>query len=841
MLRFIRHAQFRVVFTALLFSVCPAHADVARPSIWVKESERVVILDKIRTEPWARSLFDELERRVEPLASETVDTRHQLVSQLPLLWKQGKGQQPILPVFRVKTGGGTETQLTAVVKALQDGVDCGVMYYLTQQEKYGMCGADILFTVINALQAMPVNKQGGFNSGWMFPNDHLYEARVIGAQLPVIYDFVHTYVEAGGKVYDVVTEQLVPFDSRVAQTTFETYIWLALNQGLLDSNWPVLESSSLVHNILALDDPEKIRETLPYYTQIDTEHQASLRMVSEMFEKEGDIWPESLGYSRHVAAYSVYLMTLLDRYDPSLKLGAKYPNIPAAFMSYYDLQFPNEEYPFFGDGHRTYKIEYSALEMSYLLGQLNDDKKLQTNFGNYLTSSIQKGRYDRGHLHDRSYGPSPYFTPTQLLWYPEKIASSAAVDIAPPRPRTKRLEFAGMNIQRNISKTDPVTNSLMAFVAGGSYIHGHASGMDTELYGQGYVLGVDSGKSTYRTDIHENYYRIFAGHNSVISNGASASQGDWINLGINKVEALATEPAYNEPGVAENYSFSTSTFFDEFNLVAPAYHQRTMALVRVSDTQGYYLDIFKAKSDTPDQFHDFVYHNIGDNVEVTSQGQPVTMRPDPERYQGSNKIKWILQRQYKHPGWHFFKDVKSSGLVTQPLEATFTANKLEDQVIYMRAIMPADSGLEITTTMAPKTYGSPGAYKEEETPTMVLRRQGEAWKNPFVVAFESKKQGEDYAVQSVERIEQNGHFKGAKVTVVVAGRQRTQFVLMQDNESAVFEDQALGLIFKGHFAIVTIDENRQLVDMYIGQGSQLQYQSKTLVAESPSQSAYQKF
>ena len=179
--------------------------------------------------------------------------------------------------------------------------------------------------------------------------------------------------------------------------------------------------------------------------------------------------------------------------------------------------------------------------------------------------------------------------------------------------------------------------------------------------------------------------------------------------------------------------------------------------------------------------------------------------------------------------------------MTKPLEATFTANKLEDKAIYMRVIMPADSGLEITTSMAPKTYGSPEAYKNEETPTIVLRRRGEAWNNPFVVAFESKKQGENYAVQSVERIEQNGHFKGAKVTVMVAGKQFTQYVLMQDNESATFEDEALGLIFNGHFAIVMLDENRQLVDMYIGRGSKLQYRSKTLLAESSSQSAYQKF
>ena len=69
--------------------------------------------------------------------------------------------------------------------------------------------------------------------------------------------------------------------------------------------------------------------------------------------------------------------------------------------------------------------------------------------------------------------------------------------------------------------------------------------------------------------------------------------------------------------------------------------------------------------------------------------------------------------------------------------------------------MPADSGIEITTNMAPKSYGVPKAYKKDKTPTMVLRRQGDAWNNPFVVTYESKKQGEDYAVQSVTRINSN--------------------------------------------------------------------------------------
>lgn len=824
---------------SLFFQTATAN-EIERPSIWVKSNERSQILEKIHTEDWAKALFKEMQQRVDKYANERPKVRRNTLQELPLIWLEDKSQPPTLPNFRVK-GGGNSEQLKLTVKSLQDGVDCGVLYFLTQKNKYAACGADILYTFINALSHMKVHKDGPMNASWMFPTDHLYEARVIGAQLPIIYDFVYPYLKSGGKVYDIASDQLTAFNFNAAQNTFETYVWLALNKGLFDSNWPVLESSSLVHNILALDDAEKIQSYLPYYTHINTKNQASLKKVAQNFANEGDMWPESFQYSQHVAAYSVYLMTLLDRYDPSLKLGAKYPNIPAAFKSYYDLQFPNGDYPFIGDGHRTYPVEYSALEMSYLLAKLNDNKKQQLEFGNYLASSIKQGVYHRDHLHKRSYKAAPYFTPTQLLWYTNKIESSGEVDVAPPRPRTKRLEHAGMNIQRNTTFKNPEKNSLMGFMAGGSYIHGHASGIDMELYGQGYVLGVTGGKSKYRTDIHENYYRIFASHNTVVSNGASASKGGWINLGINKVEAVALEPAYGKPGVSPKHSFTTSSFYDKFNLVAPAQHQRTLALIKVSDTQGYYLDIFRAKSESKNQFHDYIYHNLGDNLEIQFSDNTDQFKNNPTRYQASANLPWTLQRQYRHPGWHFFNEVKTHSQTQNGFNATFSASELTDRAIYMRATVPAGLPLEVTKAKAPQSYGAAEPYNKKPTPTMVLRKQGDAWQHPFVVAFESKSEGQQYVVQKIERIIEDNAFKGVKVALLVDGSQLTQYVIVQEDINQVFEDSASGIYFKGRFAIITVSANNQVTDMYIGQGHHLKYQDTVLKPSLGQTSAYSKF
>ncbi|MBR9908813.1 MAG: hypothetical protein GYB33_00500 [Gammaproteobacteria bacterium] len=825
------------LFALTFISFNVAAEEIERPSIWVKNTERAQILQKINTQTWAKSLFRELAHRVDEQAHESEKKRRKALETLPLIWHDDKTKSPTLPNFRVKNGG-TDEQLMQVVKSLQDAVDCGVLYYLTQKTRYATCGADILHTFVQALKQQKLQKNGGMNSGWMFPTDHLYEARVIGAQLPIIYDFVAPYLRAGGKVYDLASGGLADFDFKQSQNVFKTYIWLALNKGLLDSNWPVLESSSLLNNILALDSKKEIEQHLPYYTHIDTKHQASLATVAKSFANEGDIWPESFQYSRHVAGFSVYLMTLLDRNDSALHLGNKYPNIPAAFTSYYNLQYPNNDYPFIGDGHRQYKIDYADFEMSLLLAKLNGNKQQAETFSNYLNSSIKEGFYNRGHLHPRSYGASPYYTPLQLLWFVDKIDSTAEVDVTPPRPRTKRLEYAGMNIQRNISQQNPVKNSLMGFVAGGSYIHGHASGMDMELYGQGHVLGIDGGKGKYTTAIHENYYRLFAAHNTVISNGASASKGGWINLGINRVQSVAMEPAPDDAGVSPNHSFSTSSFYDEFNLVAPAQHERTLALIKLSETKGYYLDIFRAKNDTDGQFHDYVYHNIGDRLDVTSNANSVDMEKDGTRYQASAQIPWQVHENYQHPGWHFFEDVKTTPVSSQQYEATFTATKLGNKKVFMRALIPAGLALEVTQVKAPKAYGASEPYNNKTLPAFLLRHNGEAWSNPYTVVYESLTEGENYAVQSVDRLMTNGIFKGVKVSVIVAGKELTQYILVQENINDIYQDKSTGIYFQGQFAIITLDSTQTPTEMYLGSGKRLNYNDYNVPINNGSTSGY---
>jgi hypothetical protein len=723
-----------------------------------------------------------------------------------------------------------------MMKGLQDGIDCGVLYYLTEEVRYAECAADILATFVNALAKTEVSESHVFNGGWIYKDNHLLEARIVGAQIPIIYDFIHSYLKNGGLVYDLASGELRAFDFDAAQDVFRTYVSLALNRGLLDSNWPVLESPSLVHNILALDDENERASMLLYYLEKDTDHQASLRMIAEMYKSPGDIWPESLNYSRHVTFLSIYVMTALDRIYPDLRLGERYPNIVESLHSFYNLQFPNGDYPFFGDGHRHYEVEYEFHEMALQLALLNKNESQTEMLSDFLSASIAGDRYDRGALAERRFAPSPYLIPLRLLWSLDAIDGDQNIDLAPPRPRTNHLPHAGMTIQRNISEEYPEKDSLMAFIAGGSYIHGHASGMDMELYGQGYVLGIDGGKGLYGTDIHENFYRLFAAHNTVISNGASGSSGGWINMGINRVEPVALEPAAGAAGVSPKHSFMTSRFYDEFNLVAPAEHQRTIALIKLTDSRGYYLDVFRARSDTLAEFHDYLYHNIGDKLHVASGGETLPMTRDDDRYQASDQIPWVYHDVYQHPGWHFFDDVRSSSSSEAPYEVVFTANKLGDHPVVMRALVPAGLTSEISQMQAPKSYGAPEPYNEEPLPTFALRHYGETWSNPFAVVYESYT--DKPSIESVQRLMDEGEFKGVTVVSNVDGRRLTQHVLMQELMDDEYVDQERGITFKGLFAVITVEEGGALLDAYIGSGHYINYNGVTVNADEDSRAVY---
>lgn len=828
--------QRKIIFIiVILFRILTIQAQ-ERPFIWVTQSEREDILEKIDKQPWAASLYNSFLQRLDVEFSQHQKDPHAFLMGMMLNVEAATpGMSPPLKVVDYKNRYSRDGRKMAKLhmRYLQVAIDCGMVYYLTQEEKYAQCALDILNAFVVGLNQLSLDENTSIG-GWLYTGgQHLREAREIGAQVPMIYDFVSPFIKKGGKPYDLGSQAKVEFPHEEAQNVFRTYVKLAIERGHIGSNWSVLESPSMVQNLLALEDEKERIEFLKIYLTEGSDKQDPLAVIANNFQKEGDVYPETSQYSSGVASLTTYLLTILTKYDPSLQLGKKYENIPMALSRWEDMKYPNDEIVVFGDGHRYGGTDYTDCEAAYYLGEIEGIKKLIDKNGRLINTAIMAGDYERGQLGDRPLDQHSYFEPLSLLWFLDDIEGNIELI---EQPRTDNLRHASLFLQRNLSETKKPEDGLMCFVGGAHMVHGHANGMDMELYGKGYVLGVDHGRGRYQTELHENYSRLFAAHNTVIVNGSSRSKGGWVNLGINPVQLVGMEPMLNKEAVSPYHSFTQTSFVDDKGDLAEAVQQRTMALIRTSPTTGYYVDVFRSKSEMRDEYHDYLYHNIGDQVEYLNED--IQLNSTPERYMENAHNPWVQNRQYRHPGWHYFEDVHSSSTYSKDVKARFSAEKLGKEPIYMNMYIPGEENREYTKVKAPQTFEAPKPYWNKPTPTIVIRKEGEAWEKPFVVVYEPYKGSiENSSIQSVEKIQQEGIYKGLKVTSNTGTQTLVQYIITQEKKK-VLKDKKLGLTFSGTFAIITTDANGNALNIYMGEGTKLKYKNVSIEAKDQALGAY---
>ncbi|WP_445736602.1 heparinase II/III domain-containing protein [Mariniflexile sp.] len=817
--------KYLVLNIFMLFFISNLLAQEAeRPFIWVKQSERSQILEKIAQEPWATSLYTKFLNRADEDFNVYQKSPELFLKKLPFNWEAQKPTQ--IPPLKIIIRTGPQEKLSAPKKyieySLQVAIDCGVLYYLTNDEKYAQCGLDILHTFIETISQLPYPTESG-NNGIIYPEDHLYESRVINAQIPIIYDFITPFIKKGGMPYDFVKNKKVLFNNAKAQKVFKNYVELVINQGMTGSNWSVLEAPSMVQNLLALDNVSDRKKYINVYLNEGSPRQDPLSTIASFYKNPGDVYPETSNYSNAVASYSTVLMTMLTKYDPSLNLIEKYPNIPLGLSRWEAMKYPNGELVRFGDAPRTGGTSYAYCEYAYYLGEITETPDYKKTFGYLIATAISEDTYQRDELNPRSFPSRVYFEPLQLLWYSENLKGEI---IPQKQPRTDNLVHASVFLQRNESADENPENGLMCFVGGAAMVHGHATGMNMELYGKGQVLGVDNGNGNYKLDLHENYSRLFAAHNTVIVNGNSQSEGGWANLGQNPVELVSMEPMPLKEAVSPNFSFTQTSFLDDKGDKAEAEEQRTLALIRTSETTGYYVDVFRSKSKLPNQYHDYLYHNIGDAL--VFENKDLTLVPTPNRYMANANNKWVANRTYRHPGWHFFENVETSSQYNKEVRATFNTEKMDGKPIYMSLHIPGFDDREYTKVKAPLTFSAPKPYDTLATPTLVIRKNGEAWIAPFVVVYEPYNETpNNKSVQSVEKLMQDGIYKGLKIKSKTSNGLITQYIITQA-EHELYENKENGIIFKGVFAIITLDRNEELTEMYIGNGEELHFKNNSI-------------
>jgi hypothetical protein len=784
--------------------------DADRPFIWVRPSERAAILAKMSGQTWAASAYNTLLSRTLSEVSRHQTNRDAFLRELPVTWGTTPARFKTVPAYE-----SAAVREPAAAK-FDLGLNAAVLYYITADPKYARLAADVLHNSLKTL-AVVAPSTNLANGGWIIQDDFLLEARAVGNQLPIIYDFVRPFL-TNNQVYDVQTGGLVNFNFTTAQTVFRTYYELARDHGQPESNWSTLESNCMLNNLLALNDPEEREAALQLFLNTGTDRQSSLDNDYRNFPAPDSIWPESLQYAVDVVTIRSTQLVTLDRYDPTLNLLASYPNYPASLERTSFLRYPNGQQISFGDGSRNAPGEpYFEYEIVYQQAKKAGLTSLVAQFGARIARGVRDGRYNRAQLPDYS-SLGMHNEPLHLLLFSPSVGEAPVDQVL---PRTDRVPFAGVALQRNPAPADNSRYGLMGFVGGAGFIHSHASGMSMELYGLGQVLGAKSGRTTYQTTENENYYRVFASNNTVIVNGASRGEGGWNGIAINTVQVAAMEPAVGGAGVSPNHSFTTSTFTDNKGSGAEATQQRTLAIVRTSPTTGYYVDVFRSDSSLANEFHDYIYRNVADAVTLTAGGAALALTSAPNRFQTD------IGDSREQPGWRYFTETEVSATTSSTVTARFTAT-LSGGVTNMTMFIPGGPGRQYARVKSPRIDQAPSPYDSRLAPTLVVRRTGEAWNQPFAAVFEPHLgAGETNSVRAVSKIESAGVVVGLKVESVVGGRNVVQYVFSHAAATGTYSDSAIGLAFHGRFAVAT-DNGDGSGSLYLGEGSSLSFRGYTV-------------
>jgi hypothetical protein len=789
---------------------------VERPMIEADASERARVLKLVDQYDWAAAALAEMKKSFEP---QIVEHKQDPAAKLATF-----------PEFQSKS---VHPYIGWAGKAAQ----AGRLYFLTGNEDYAQFGADILNHFVQFLDVegqKPIVSTGP-NGG------RERDYRDVYPSLGLSYDYIHPFLmKEGTTVYDAASKTRIPFDQAKAQRVFAKIVDYGMVHSARGGNHEIMEFDSMLYSALCIEDKEQ-RDAYAHKL-LNTYHGRNtglLSMKQILIDNKG-IWPESASYGGVGLSVPSY-MEVIDRLYPEYKIFDGFEDGFNGVTSRLLFNYPSgKEKVAFGDSHRSGSRATLPEHYTRAVRRAGFPKVAERFFGHL--------KYQR---EKRGYKPTQIWSMDPLNEFKPKQVENSAV----------HLPFAGVVIQNNLNFSDPVNHGLMYYTGGANYVHAHGSGLDIELYGAGVVMsgvGGSSDPSGERgSDLFIDYYRSYAGHNTVVVNGESKGgkkgwKGHNLN-GMSTVMLQAMEPKPYEKPLSGDFAFSCQRLEEKADKYV---QERTVAMVRTSDTTGYYLDLFRSRSTKENRFHDYIYHNLGDSLTLeTTGGEALPMQADEKisKTIGENSYEdWkrypslpVLYPGKKDkfrlfPGWMYFKSVSYSEPTSEPLVGRFEATIGNKR--YMHAILPGGEPKEYASITAPPILEAAGKYDKKPAQVLSIRQTGEAWDRPFTVVFEPST-SEKPTVQSVENIMNDGKVVGAKVISNVDGRVITDWIIAQDDDKATFDDRESGLQFHGHFAIVRTVEigKERKVSLYIGDGSQLSFGAYRLSSPTGQTAAFKTF
>lgn len=847
----------------------PAHLPEGHPRLMTTGKDKERVQQQVAQEQWAKEVLAGIKSRIDPYVEKSKLQPDWLLSRLMMYWKSkstqvyinggvyahADGEAPV-PTVRFGSTRGisapfTRPSIEDIIPYMDDtkGVyfknnskpgaplewaeqgqvsggsiesvneeimklakDAAFLYWLTDDEAYAKLAFGVLDTYLIGMyyRTEPIDLGNGHAQTLAgMTTFEVIQERILN-ELAYAYDFLYNYIvkiekdEVSKRPYFPPSGGL----RRVYEAALKKCIDQSIKNGVPHNNWNLHKSKFILKVAMVLDNNDKYADAKgrEYYISnilnISTARQWSLtRFMNYGYDRQTGIWNECPGYAQSVAhELTMFINDYDNTFDQSLLQYT--PVMYKAVEALPQYLFPNGLTTAFGD---TY---YGMLNTGPVMDMIRLTQKYKERDKEVLyTKMLKLFNPDAG----QQGGKSSRLPPQVSSFFTAKpLALDQSIPAGSLKDYMTAIFYApnvSWLVQRN--KYDSKENGLMISQYASLGNHMHSNGMAMELYGKGYVLGAESGiGSTYFEKPYLEYYSQYPAHNTVMVDGISKYPEMLSN---HPFDLLASYPASGQKeGFYPGITYSDVYFLEP---ESRSDQNRLMSIISTGATTGYYVDIFRSKKQKGgDKFHDYFYHNLGQELQITdARGTALNL-------QTSNEMGFA--------GGHLFaldymwdkKSVKTS----KDYEAVWKMSFPDNNHVYMNLWMKGYEGREVFSIKAPpvksyrKEYKLPYDFYHDPYLTIAARQHGEAWKHPFVSVFEptTEKEGRSIAsIQSFELKDASPDFVGLKIESKTG---RIDYIFSSVKEEKVTHN---GMTVNATYAVIS--EQGKDFSLFMGNGIQI--------------------
>lgn len=843
----------------------PVNLPKTHPRLMTTDAGKQIVQEQIKKEKWAQEVMNGINNRIGKYVDQHVSDPTWMPSRLMMYWKSkatnvyikggvyshADGAAPVPTVRFGSTRGQaalySRPKLEAIIPYMDDtrgvyfhntkkagmplewgeqsnasgiesineqimglGKDAAFVYWLYGDEKYAKFAYAIFDTYMMGMyyRNEPIDLNNSHaQTLFGLSTFEVIQERILN-ELAYLYDFLYPYISS--KYGDKTGKY---------EATLKKWIDITIKNGVPQNNWNLHQAKFILKVAMVLEDNKKYEDGkgreyyIDYILNKTSPRQWSLtKFMQYGYDANTGVWAESPGYSQGVTKD---LTNFIRDYDNTFNqnLLPYAPVMAKAVQMLPQYLFPNGHITAFGDTHYG-PIYTEAFSDMVRMAQKYKDKEAEAIFTKmYRLFDLEAGK---GISEGLKLAPqvASFFTGKPLK-LDRQIPSGKIQDFI---TQTFYAPNVSWFVQR--SGYGDKKNGLMISQNASLGNHMHSNGVSIELYGKGFVQGAESGiGSSYFQPSYKEYYSQFPAHNTVMVDGISAYPEMLSN------HAFDLLSCYPKPAQKEGY-YPDITFSDVYFLEPESRsdQNRFLSIVRTGESTGYYIDIFRSKKQRQgDKFHDYFYHNLGQEMRITDvKDQPLKLKPSEDMAFAGGHL-FALDYMWDKKAVSTDSDYKAGWKMSMP----------DGDHVYMNLWMKGYPGREIFSIKSPPAeafrkngHGIP--YEVEKAPflTIAARQHGEAWKHPFVSVFEPSTEKEGKTIESIKSFTPENASSDFVGLIVKSKNGRTDHIFSSvKDETVAYRD----ISANATYAVLTEQYNDYMI--FLGNGTEIKAKGFAITAK----------